>query len=110
MSTQRGRNGGVTGLVDIQGTPAFKLKTPKFRQQEGAQALVRTGRGDARRRIKQTAPGGTLLLYGEVRGDGFPEPSTLKGCAGAVTLTYSGARKTVLQVVVLEATVSYSHK
>lgn len=105
--SSKGRNAGVTGLVDFQGTPQFVMRVARFSRQEGAAARVRTKRGDARRRITQTTPGGTLMLWGTVRKDGFPEPASLKGASGTVVLTLGGAAKQTLEVTVLSSKIDH---
>jgi hypothetical protein len=110
MSHQKGRNAGVTGLVDISGTPAFTVRVAKFSRATATGAVVRTKRGDTFKRIRQSTPGSQLLLWGTVSQDGFPEPESLKGAAGTIELQCGRATKQTLAVVVTQATVSYALK
>jgi hypothetical protein len=108
MGFDRSRNAGITGLMDIQGTPKFWARIYRFSRQSSAGPIVRTKRGDVWRRVRQTTPGGTLAIAGKARLDGYPEPDSLKGAAGTITLQYSGAAKITLSVVVTEATISFN--
>lgn len=100
---------GVTGLVDISpAAPAFTARIYKFSRQTSSGPIVRTKRGDAWKRIRQTTPGGTLALSGKVQQAGFPLPDNIKGASGTIVLQFNGAAKETLSVTVLAASLSLS--
>ena len=84
-----GRNSGVTGYVDIQGTPAFTVKVYTFQDVTEASTTDTTGRGSG---SFDTSIGGidsgTLLLRGKVQRKGYPAPANLRNASGSITLTY----------------------
>ncbi len=108
---QIGRNGGVTGLVDITGTPKFTARIYRWRQALDALERDRSGRGDDAWGSQLTyKTGGNLALAGKVRLDGYPLPDKFKGQAGTIQLQLHTGVTDTLSVIVTAASLSLDEK
>ena len=101
MSLQHGSNGGVTGLVDITGTPKFTAKIIRFSETLALSPRGKNGRGGSRwRQHRWCMPGGQLAVSGYVRKDNWPMPTQLRGEAGTITLQFDAGLTQAVAVVV----------
>jgi hypothetical protein len=91
VASQRGRNSGVTGLVDLAGAPAFTVNVYAFRQKFKTETAPRRGRGDGAwdgPNSRAFLPGSTLALSGTVANAGYPLPAQWKGQEGSLALQF----------------------
>lgn len=85
----KGRGAGVTGVVDIQGSPQFGVEVLAWSPTETVSSTDNTGQGDLDLGDSLALiQNGTLILRGQVRRDLFPVPTSLKNSSGVVTFTY----------------------
>lgn len=103
----RGRNAGITGYVDLQGTPAFTVRVLRYGIELEAGPLTRTKRGDVWRRIRQVTPGGRLILRGKVQQAGFPVAASLRDAVGTIKVQYNAAIGATLAVRIVSAKFDY---
>lgn len=111
----KGRNGGITGLVDITGSPAFHARIYSFTKTLGGSEKDRNGRGSGRwDKARFFRPGGSLVIRGQVRRDGYPLPNDWNGKSGTITLTFERSGTTATEiavgVTVRNSEISYNEK
>ncbi|MEN6532726.1 MAG: hypothetical protein ABFD89_03635 [Bryobacteraceae bacterium] len=105
----KGRNNGVTGLVDITGTPQFFATVRAYTLQLANQSRGRQGRGQGRFSASRPfTPGGSLVVSGVVRQDVPPQPSAWRGETGTITLQFNTGVTQAIPVRVDAASYSYS--
>ena len=107
----RGRNNGVTGIVDISGAPTFTAMIYGWGMGLSNGEADNSGRGDDYwgEMIPVTASG-QIALSGKIRADGFPLPATWKSLAGSVTLQFANGLTQTVLVVVTGSKLSQSEK
>jgi hypothetical protein len=110
VSRQKGRNSGVTGLVDITGAPQFYASVYRLNQSLDVPVIDRTGRGDRWTAVRQLQPGGRVLVSGEVRSDGPPFPTNLRGATGSLTVIYHDTSQEVLTVSAEAHTINFRER
>lgn len=111
MSIQRGRNSGVTGLVDISGTPKFTVRVYSFQQVLNVNKAGRQGRSQGRwSKSRPYTPGGQLILTGTMQAATPPLPSSFQGEAGSIVLQPATGATVTVAVIVDSATVSFDEK
>lgn len=109
MAIQRGRNWGITGIVNLGASPQFTVEVRAFKQGLDTLRKNRAGRGQgAWRKSRATAPGGNLVLSGKVTLKGYPVPATWRGQRGTLVITYNRGAKETLEIEV--EGVSFSSK
>src|SRR4051812_14652707 len=90
MANQRGRNSGITGLIDIQGAPKCTARLYAFSEDLGVQSQNVNGRGRGRwSRNRAFRPGGLLALKGKVIQQAPPTPSEWRGQEGTVVAQFN---------------------
>jgi hypothetical protein len=98
---QRGRNWGITGIVNLGDSPQFTVEVRAFKEVFDTARKNRAGRGQgAWRKSRATAPGGSLVLSGKVTLKGYPMPATWKGQRGTLVITYHRGAKETLDIEV----------
>lgn len=87
-----GRDAGITGAVDIAGSPQFGVKVLFWNETTDISSVNNTGQGDGDLDDSLALiESGRMLLRGKVRRDLYPFPATLKNASGTLTFTYSAA-------------------
>lgn len=104
MPSQKGRNVGVTGLVDLTGTPKFTVRVYSLKKSLAVSEVPLDGRGTGRwSKSRAFRPGGTLALRGEVLVKGFPLPDDFRGQEGTVVLQVHKTRTVTVSIRVVAA-------
>jgi hypothetical protein len=98
LSFQRGRNSGVTGLIDLPGVGAkFQAKLFGYKHGLSVGEKPRLGRGSTNwQGVRPLFSAGTFAGSGKVRLDGFPIPDSWKGQTGTITVQFhTGVTETI---------------
>jgi hypothetical protein len=83
----KGRNAGITGIVDITGAPQFTAKVMKFSMSGATADVDTTGQGsDGESSSRAGDENGGLVITAEVRRDGFPVPQKLANAIGTIKI------------------------
>lgn len=105
----RGRNGGITGIIDIAGQSGLfgawflAVKSDSLE----TDPIETTGRGDTFRQFDVLDATGALVVICKVQKSVYPTPASLKGITATVTQTYdTGVTKTAT-VQITSAVYSY---
>lgn len=101
MSTQRGRNAGVTGLIDIPGFAAkFECRLYGIKKRLTISSKQRIGRGTSGKWAgsRPLRAGGTFIAVGKIRLDGAPMPSAWRGQEGTVTRQFDAGKTETLPI------------
>lgn len=98
MPYDRGRNNGVTGLVEVGQSEAFTVRVLSWKRRRQASVKPRRPRGQSWASVKHLSESGGLLLFGTVHGSGHPEPDTLINRTGTITLQYHTGKTQTLSV------------
>lgn len=89
MGQDIGANGGISGIVSFPGAGVlFVARIYHVKETLTSTAIDRTGPDEAFEVMRQADQGGTLILSGIMRFDGYPEPGSLKGATGTVTVRH----------------------
>lgn len=115
MPIDRGRNAGVTGLVDIPGAPGgaakFNVRIYGFKQALEVSTRSRNGRATGRwGRSRRILSSGNLILTGDVRLDAYPLPSKFEGQEGTVTLQVGTGKTQAVPVRVTASEIRLNEK
>jgi hypothetical protein len=104
MAISRGRNNGVSGLVDIPGvSPAspFVANILGWNLNNGISSKPRVGRGSGRwPKTRYVLSSGKLVLTGELRFDAPPLPTAWQNHEGTVTIQLDQKDQTIKKVAV----------
>jgi hypothetical protein len=95
MGVNRGRNAGLTGLVDLPGLGGkFEARLYGWKPRLTGATRPRRGRGGGLfRSVRWLFSAGTIAASGKVRLDGWPSPDQWKGQTGTITVTLDGHRR-----------------
>lgn len=109
MARQRGRNNGVTGLVELPGQSAkFYLSVYGFSRAMQAATKRRVGRGTgAMARLRSVLVSGQLVVSGIVRGDAYCETTTFQGEEGTITLQFDEGKTCAVPVKITSSQISH---
>lgn len=106
----RGRNSGVTGIVDLgELAPKFTARCYGFQESLSINLLDASGRGDGLfPEQRPITAAGTLVVSGKVQLAGYPRPNAWKGEKGSIRLQlHTGVTETVsVRVIGYSATQS----
>lgn len=106
MGAQRGRNEGVTGLVDFpsQSGTKFEVTVTKYKTRLDGASRDRRGRGGGVfGGIRWMFSSGSVVLTAKMRGDGWPAPDSWKGQTGTITVQVDTGKTIAYPVLVVEA-------
>jgi hypothetical protein len=105
---QRGRNSGLTGVIDVYGTPKFNANITTFTETVGVSSVPLAGRGDSTPWVPSYPinAGGQLVAIGNVQFRQPPLPGQFRGQEGSITLQFHEAAKQTLSVRVDNAQLS----
>jgi hypothetical protein len=111
MALNRGDNSGLTGVLDITGTPIVGVRVLAWARNEESPLVDRTGPTDQRKVFVHTAGTGGLVFQGKVARSVYPAPDNLYGQAGTVTLQQDGStHREVLGVQISSIKFSFNEK
>ncbi len=102
---QRGRNAGITGIIDLTGhggaTAQFIGTFYVYKTKLQGDTKRRRGRGSTSfDTFRYLATGGSLLFVGKISQQNYPAPGTFKGAVGTATLTVNAGRSVAYPMMV----------
>jgi hypothetical protein len=102
MGVNRGRNAGLTGLVDLPGLGGkFEARLYGWKPRLTGATRPRRGRGGGLfRSVRWLFSAGTIAASGKVRLDGWPSPDQWKGQTGTITVTLDAGKTIAYPVMV----------
>lgn len=100
---QRGRNSGLTGLIDVPGFDAkFNVRVYGWKPNMTGTVRQRRGRGGGKyRTTRWIMSSGNVACKGQTRLDGWPAPDKWEGQTGTLTFTI-GTGKTIAYPVMVQ--------
>lgn len=111
---ERGRNSGLTGLIDLPGisaTAKFQVRILRWAPRLTGGTRPRRGRGSGVwAATRWTFSSGTIACSGKLNLDGWPSPTLWKGQAGTVTVQVAAGKTVSYPIQVTEAGFSYDEK
>lgn len=113
MSPQKGRNAGVTGIVDFPGVGSgvfFRARVYGYKDSLTTTNKPRAGRGTTGkfRKVRALLSGGQVVVSGKVNTEGYPLPSEWKGQEGSLRLTYASGKYKTVSVRCTQATFDFN--
>lgn len=110
MSRQIGRNGGVTGIIDIDGLPQLALAVKRWELATAAGVIVRRGRSLRNAQaLRKATVNSTLTLHGVLPIKAGPLPPSFQDARGTLTLQIDAGKTAALTGEVTTWSTAYDH-
>lgn len=112
MSSSRGRNAGVTGLIDLPGQSGkVQVEVYGLSTNLSQQLKTRLGRGSGRwAAFRVLLSNGMLVVRGKVKGPTQPIPSSWNGQEGTVTVQERSGKTVSIPVKIVAVEFGYNEK